>query len=132
MSPSLRVRIAALFLFLAVTLGAMGAHALEARLAETGYEPQWETAALHHMIHGLAMLAVSLGKTRRHTPFCYWAWGAGIILFSGSLYVLSVTGIGKLGAITPLGGLAFLAGWAALVIRPGSFLTGDEKNQGPS
>ena len=113
------LRIAAAVMFLGIALGAMGAHALESKLEETGRLDNWKTAALYQMIHGLAMFAVALRVTNRRTPLCFWCWLAGVVLFSGSLYLLSVTGVTKLGAVTPFGGLAFLIGWLALIFQPG-------------
>lgn len=107
-----RLRLAALVVFLGIALGAFGAHGLSARLAETGRLDNWETATLYHLIHGLAMFAVALhaGKARG-----YWWFLAGIVLFSGSLYALALSGVTKLGAITPLGGIAFLVGWGCWI-----------------
>jgi uncharacterized membrane protein YgdD (TMEM256/DUF423 family) len=109
-------RVAAVFGFLAVALGAFGAHGLRARLGPGGMEI-WKTAALYHLVHAVALLAVSLAAS--HLPgaraIC-WLWSIGIVVFAGSLYLLAVTGIGVLGAITPLGGAAFLAGWVVLAV----------------
>ncbi|MEM7602983.1 MAG: DUF423 domain-containing protein [Verrucomicrobiota bacterium] len=103
-----RLRVATSVIFLAIALGAFGAHGLAERLEETGRLANWETATLYHLFHGLAMFVIALkGKTRGF----YW-FLAGIILFSGSLYALALTDIAKLGAITPLGGVSFLVGWA--------------------
>jgi uncharacterized membrane protein YgdD (TMEM256/DUF423 family) len=110
--------IGAIFLGLAVTIGAFGAHGLRARLDEYSMGV-YEKAVFYHFIHGTALLIVPLfarmdlisgaGASR----VC-WLLAAGILIFSGSLYVLSVTGIRTLGAITPFGGTAFIAGWAIL------------------
>lgn len=108
--------VAAAFGFTAVALGAFGAHALKARLGE--YTSVWQTAVLYHMVHALAILALAL-YARHAQHNVNWPAGfftAGIFLFSGSLYLLSITGIKPLGAVTPIGGLAFLAGWASLAI----------------
>ena len=125
MSRSLQIRIAALVMLLAIGLGAMGAHGLEDRLVEKGHFDDWKTSALYQLIHGLAMFAVALAGKRERAPACYWCWLVGTILFSGSLYVLSLTGISKLGAITPLGGLAFMIGWALLIFKPGQISSSD-------
>jgi uncharacterized membrane protein YgdD (TMEM256/DUF423 family) len=102
---------------LAVTLGAMAAHALEKRLSVEALE-WFETGAKYHMYHALALLALSLGPAKlwdaRATRVAGWAWIAGIILFSGSLYALALTEIRALGAITPFGGVAFITGWIAV------------------
>lgn len=102
--------------FLAVALGAFGAHGLKPRLSME--ELQWfETANRYHFYHTLALLSVALLKGEspllRNAGF---AFVIGILLFSGSLYVMAVTGLKTLGMITPLGGLAFLAGWGFLCV----------------
>lgn len=109
------LRGAALVLFLGVALGAFGAHGLEERLKALDRVDTWETAVLYHFIHGLAMLGLALALPRARGP--YWAFLAGIVIFSGSLYILSLTGLKWLGAITPIGGVAFLVGWAWLAFR---------------
>ncbi len=109
----------ALFAFAAVALGAFGAHALKARLA-TDALAVWQTAVLYHGWHALALVAV--GAVMLHKPDAAgfaWAAGlfaAGIVLFCGSLYVLALGGAKALGAVTPVGGLAFLAGWLAFAL----------------
>lgn len=103
---------------LAVVLGAFGAHALRAQL-----DPRamgiYETAVQYHFAHSLALLAVGLLYRTAVSPrllgFAGLAFSTGLLLFSGSLYLLAVTGIRWLGAITPLGGLAFIAGWSLLL-----------------
>ncbi len=114
MKPDRFLIIAAAFAgFLAVALGAFGAHALKNTLEAASHLETWKTAAQYHLIHSVALLAVALaGIGFRRTAFC---WLAGMILFSGSLYLLSVTGLKWLGAITPFGGLFLLAGWASLL-----------------
>jgi len=110
--------IAAIFLALAVGLGAFGAHGLKARL-DANHLDIYKTAVLYHFLHALGLLMVSvLPKTgtisaEAANSVC-WLLAAGTLIFSGSLYVLAVTGIGLLGAITPFGGLAFIAGWLLL------------------
>jgi uncharacterized membrane protein YgdD (TMEM256/DUF423 family) len=108
--------LACLLAFLAVAAGAFGAHALRARVAPDMLAV-WETAARYQMYHALALLGVAWALDRwPGTPAAVagWLFVIGVVLFSGSLYVLSVTGVRWLGAITPLGGLAFLAGWLVL------------------
>jgi uncharacterized membrane protein YgdD (TMEM256/DUF423 family) len=107
--------------FLAVLLGAFGAHALRARFAglEDGARrlEWWQTATTYHLVHALALGLVGLAADRLvggTTSAAGWAFQAGIALFSGSLYVMSLTGVRALGAVTPFGGLAFLAGWLCL------------------
>ena len=109
-------RIAATLCFLAVALGAFGAHALKSRIESYGLLDVWNKAVLYHFIHAVALLALSRFPAINPKP-CFLLL-AGIILFSGSLYVMALTNIRWLGAITPLGGLCFLAGWAWLVISP--------------
>lgn len=104
----------------AVAAGAFGAHALrETFEVSTDLQNTFETAVRYHMNHSLAILAAAWVVSRwpgSVGQYAGWLFLAGILLFSGSLYALSLTGVRWLGAITPLGGLAFLAGWAALVI----------------
>lgn len=104
--------------FLSVAAGAFGAHALKARLTPD-LLITFETGARYHMYHSLGLIAVGLIAQARPSPLLAgagWAMVAGILLFSGSLYALALTGIRGLGAITPLGGLGFLAGWALLAL----------------
>ena len=105
---------AALFGFLSVSLGAFGAHSLKNVLNEYG-KSIYEKAVLYQMFHSMALLAVGiLQHLFKGISFSPAGFGflIGILLFSGSLYVLAITGIKWLGAITPVGGLAFLFGWA--------------------
>ncbi len=118
---------AAIALALAVMLGAFGAHALRARLDDYGMGV-WEKAVFYHFIHSLGLLAVSmmpksgmLGNAAASAVCALLL--AGIVIFSGSLYVLAASGIRALGAITPIGGLSFIAAWALLayyLLRGGS------------
>jgi len=109
-------RIAAGLCFVAVALGAFGAHALKASLQTSGMLDAWNKAVLYHFLHAIALMALALhGAENRAAWFLLFA---GILLFSGSLYAMALTNIRWLGAITPVGGLCFLAGWAWLVISP--------------
>lgn len=102
--------------FVAVAAGAFGAHALRARLSPD-LLAVFETGARYQMYHALGLLAVAWAVTRWPSPWpprAGWLFLAGTVLFSGSLYALALSGIPWLGAITPLGGLAFLAGWLCL------------------
>lgn len=112
------ITLAAVNGFLVVSIGAFGAHALQARLAETGMLATFETGVLYHMFHTAALLAVAIisapGNESRLLTSAAYLFLIGIVLFSGSLYILSLSGITWLGAITPLGGLAFLAAWGCL------------------
>ena len=102
--------------FLAVTLGAFGAHGLRSRLSPE-MMAVFQTGVQYHMAHALALILVSatLGRLSGWLiQTAGWLFVAGIVLFSGSLYALAISGVTILGAITPLGGLCFLAGWACL------------------
>ena len=106
--------IGAIFGFLSVALGAFGAHALSGRLSEK-YLAIYHTAVQYQMYHSLALLALGLWMQSHSSPLANlsgWAFLIGILIFSGSLYALSLTEIRVLGAITPIGGVAFLIGWA--------------------
>ena len=116
MNGPMLFRIAAALCFLAVALGAFGAHALKASLESSGMLEVWNKAVLYHFLHAVALVALALhGAGNRAASFLLFA---GIVLFSGSLYTMALTQVRWLGAITPLGGLCFLAGWAWLVISP--------------
>lgn len=107
---------------LAVVVGAFGAHALKARFEETNYGETWETAVKYQMYHALGLIVIGIlqfdslfgAQTIFSTASLFML--IGILLFSGSLYVLALTGIKKLGAITPLGGLCFIAAWICVAI----------------
>jgi uncharacterized membrane protein YgdD (TMEM256/DUF423 family) len=101
---------------LAVAAGAFGAHALKARLAPD-LLAVFDTGARYHLFHALGLLAVAWAASRFPGALVAWAgWllVAGTVLFSGSLYALALTGVRALGAVTPLGGVAFIAGWLCL------------------
>lgn len=103
--------------FLSVTLGAIGAHALKNVLDQYG-KSIYEKAVLYQVFHTLALLAVGiLQHLSKNASFSVAGWGfwVGILLFSGSLYLLAITGLKWLGVITPIGGLAFLFGWLWLI-----------------
>ncbi|QSJ14733.1 DUF423 domain-containing protein [Nostoc sp. UHCC 0702] len=110
--------VAAILGGLSVATGAFASHALREKISERSLEI-FETGARYQMYHALALLLVALLISRTQSPqptliASGWLFIIGIALFSGSLYALSLTGIKSLGAITPLGGAAFLAGWGAL------------------
>lgn len=110
--PALFLRLAAALCFLAVAFGAFGAHALKATIESHNMADVWNKAVLYHFIHAIALLLLALvGAANRGV---WWLLFSGIILFSGSLYLMALTNLRWLGAITPLGGLCFLAGWAWL------------------
>lgn len=103
---------------LGVAAGAFGAHALAGRLEPRMLEV-FETAARYQMYHALALMVVAWASTTAHataTHVAGWAFTAGIVLFSGSLYAMAFSGIRALGAITPLGGVGFIVGWVALAV----------------
>ncbi|TVP87228.1 MAG: DUF423 domain-containing protein [Alkalicoccus sp.] len=106
--------------FLFVAIGAFGAHALAERLEANGYTATFETGVQYHMIHALALVAVAILTQHLSSSGLLhgagWAFFTGIIIFSGSLYALSLTGIRVLGAVTPIGGVAFLIGWVLIII----------------
>ncbi len=102
--------------FIGVALGAFGAHALKGRLSPEMLAV-FETGVRYQMYHALALLATAAlisHREGRALLVAGWSFAAGILLFSGSLYALALTGVTIFGAITPLGGGAFLIGWAAL------------------
>ena len=106
----------ALSAFVSVAAGAFGAHALRARLAPD-LLVIFETGARYEMYHALALVAVAWAVQRwpgAATSAAGWLFVAGTLLFSGSLYALALSGVRAIGAVTPFGGVAFLAGWALL------------------
>jgi uncharacterized membrane protein YgdD (TMEM256/DUF423 family) len=101
-----------------VAVGAFGAHGLRGRLSPEMLAV-FETGVRYHMYHALALLATSAFLPRidgRAVVIAGWSFITGIVLFSGSLYALALSGISTLGAITPLGGLAFIVGWISLAV----------------
>ena len=109
---------ASVLLTLAVAIGAFGAHGLKSHLSEEMLQT-YKTGVEYHFYHALGLLFV--GVLSVSIPSVYLKWSAvlltaGIVLFSGSLYVLAVSGIKWLGAVTPLGGLSFIAGWILLFV----------------
>lgn len=111
---------------LAVILGAFGAHALKEKLTEK-YLAIWETAVQYQMFHAIGLIIIgilmssSLLGPISQLNWAGWLLLAGIIIFSGSLYILSLSGIGILGAITPIGGVAFIVGWIMLIVAATKF-----------
>jgi uncharacterized membrane protein YgdD (TMEM256/DUF423 family) len=109
-------RVAAVLCFLAVALGAFGAHGLRSSLEARSMLDVWNKAVLYHFIHAIALLVLALfGAINRSA---WWLLFAGIFVFSGSLYLMALTNLRWLGLVTPVGGLCFLAGWAWLIIAP--------------
>ena len=112
------VRIASILMFLAVALGAFGSHALRGKLTDH-YLEIYKTAVLYHFIHALGLFIVAWLSTQTQDSKINLAgifMLSGIVLFSGSLYLLSITGQKWLGAITPLGGLSFLCAWLLILL----------------
>src|SRR5580693_1757867 len=116
MSPATASRVAASAGFLAVALGAFGAHGLKDLLAQNGTINIWEKAVFYHFIHAVVLFVLAQRKPFSAVP--WWSFLAGIVIFSGSLYLLAVTNVRWLGAITPFGGASFLLGWGWLAICP--------------
>jgi len=118
MTARLLLQLAALLGGLGVAIGAFGAHALHDTLVRAGRLDTFETAVRYQFFHVLALVAVGVlwaARPELHTlGTTGWLWLSGIIVFSGSLYALCFTGITKLGAVAPVGGLLLLAGWLSL------------------
>jgi len=111
-------RLGAFSALIAVAAGAFGAHALRARLSPE-LLAVFETGARYQMYHAFGLMAVAWAITRWPGPLLTWAgwlFAAGTVLFSGSLYALALSGMRWLGAVTPFGGVAFLAGWLCLAL----------------
>jgi len=108
-------RIAAVAGLLAVVLGAFGAHGMKSLLAQNGTTAIWEKAVFYHFIHAVMLFILAERKTL--PVLVWWSFLAGIVIFSGSLYVLAATNRHWLGAVTPIGGLSLIAGWLALALE---------------
>ena len=106
---------------ISVGMGAFGAHGLEGKVSDH-YIAIWETAAKYQMYHALGLILIGILQSQAllgaasQLNWAGWLMLAGIIIFSGSLYVLALTQIGVLGAITPIGGVAFIAGWIMVIL----------------
>lgn len=110
------MRVAAVMGALAVALGAFGAHSLKGLLLQNETTAIWEKAVFYHFIHAVMLFVVA---TRQPLPRVPWfGFLIGILIFSGSLYLLAVTNVKWLGAITPIGGISFIVGWVCLAIHP--------------
>ncbi len=113
MTNSTATRLACLMGFLAVALGAFGAHGMTAILARHGTTAIWEKAVFYHFIHAVMLFLLADRSPWRSGPWlCFFC---GIVIFSGSLYLLAATNLRWLGAITPIGGASFLVGWGWLM-----------------
>jgi uncharacterized membrane protein YgdD (TMEM256/DUF423 family) len=113
------VRLGAIAMIFGVALGAFGAHGLKARITPD-FLAIYETGVRYHLVHGLALFVVAWLAGEDQTRAARLAgvlFAVGILLFSGSLYLLALTGIRALGAITPLGGLAWIAAWTIVAVR---------------
>jgi len=123
MNDAFWLRIGAVWGFLAVAMGAFGAHGLKPRIEAMGQLANFQTAAQYHMYMALALVAVGLlqanGRSGAALSVAGWGFLIGSTIFSGSLYVLSLTGLKWLGAITPIGGTVILIGWIALAVAAG-------------
>ncbi|MDU0372393.1 DUF423 domain-containing protein [Hymenobacter endophyticus] len=120
MTARLVLQLAALLGALSVGIGAFAAHGLRKMLTASGRFETFETAVRYQFYHALALLAVGilwyLKPELRSLGTVAWLWLGGILVFSGSLYVLCLTGVTKLGAVTPIGGVLFIAGWIVLLL----------------
>jgi uncharacterized membrane protein YgdD (TMEM256/DUF423 family) len=122
---------AGIFGLIGVALGAFGAHGLQASLAERGMTHAWESAARYQLLHVAALLGAAAwlrtasGAAAARMVWAARCWSAGIVLFSGSLYGLAAGGPRWLGPVTPLGGVAFMAGW--LLVALAAFAHEQEK-----
>lgn len=114
MTPETWTRVGAALMFLDVALGAFGAHSLKTKLTPEMLTV-FETGVRYQAYHALALLLLA---ALRGPDRAGWCFVAGVVLFSGSLYALALSGVRWLGAITPLGGLCFLAGWLMLALQP--------------
>lgn len=108
-------RVGAVFGLTGVALGAFGAHGLAGVLQANDTVAVWNTAVFYQMVHAVALLA--LGAAGRSRLSVCVLWAIGVIVFSGTLYALSISGVRWLGAITPVGGIALILGWIILVVR---------------
>ena len=116
MTNSHASRIAALAGLLAVVLGAFGAHSLKELLLHNETTAIWEKAVLYHFIHAIMLFILAARNPLPRLP--WFSFLIGIVIFSGSLYLLAVTNDHWLGAITPIGGISFIVGWCCLMICP--------------
>jgi len=119
MKPNVWITLGASSGFISVAMGAFGAHALSQRLTERALDI-YKTAAQYQIYHALALMGVGLWSAAYSTSqanLSGWCFTLGTLVFSGSLYALALTDIKILGAITPIGGVLFLVGWAAFVVQ---------------
>lgn len=123
MSGTAWLRLASVLGGLAVGLGAFGAHGLKERLETLQTTAIYHTAVQYHFYHALALLAVALlalqGRSGSALAVAGWSFAIGVLVFSGTLYGLALSGVKWLGAITPIGGVALILGWVALAVAAG-------------
>lgn len=117
MTNRMAIRLAALMGLLAVALGAFGAHGLKEILQRHDTVAIWEKAVFYHFIHAVMLFVLAQRQPVRTVPWL--SFFAGILIFSGSLYLLAVTNARWLGAITPIGGVSFIVGWVCLMLNAG-------------
>ena len=124
MKPKTIIQTASIFGTIAVGIGAFGAHGLKSLLEASGRLETFETAVKYHFYHSLALFGLGilalLKPNWKKTSLSFWGFSLGILIFSGSLYVLCLSGISWLGAITPLGGVAFILGWVGIFLGSNS------------
>ncbi|MBC2607188.1 DUF423 domain-containing protein [Pelagicoccus albus] len=111
-----KLKISCLLAAAGVGIGAFGAHGLKPQLLANDSVSTWETAVFYHLIHAVALFVLA-NSSKVTGTWAFRLWTVGIILFSGSLYALSLTKWSVLGPITPLGGVAFIAGWITLMFE---------------
>ncbi|MDB6032724.1 MAG: putative small rane protein [Verrucomicrobiales bacterium] len=116
MTANLAIRVAGIVGFFAVALGAFGAHGFKDLLLRNNTTEIYHTAVLYHLVHAVVLLILALRTPMRSGPFLSFL--SGVLIFSGSLYLLAITNMRWLGAITPFGGVCFLVGWAWMVFAP--------------
>jgi uncharacterized membrane protein YgdD (TMEM256/DUF423 family) len=119
MKKETTIAVGAILGAVAVAIGAFGAHGLKSFLEQAGRTETFELAIRYHFYHALTLVATGLAMQNYHSKtlgYSAWLFVGGIILFSGSLLALCFTGLGMLGAVTPIGGICFIAGWVCLAI----------------
>ncbi|MDQ8184754.1 DUF423 domain-containing protein [Pelagicoccus sp. SDUM812002] len=112
-----RLTVAALIAAAGIGLGAFGAHGLEPQLVANDSVDTWDTAVLYHLAHAVALFVLAVNADKVASKWAFRLWVAGILLFSGSLYALALTKWSLLGPVTPLGGVAFIAGWISVIFE---------------
>ena len=117
MTNTTATRLAAASGALAVILGAFGAHGLRELLAQNGTAAIWEKAVFYHFIHTVVLFVLAQRQPLKTGP--WWCFLSGVVVFSGSLYLLAATNLHWWGAVTPIGGVSLIAGWIWLSLTPG-------------